>query len=161
VSRRRKWWKQSTRQRRLVTEEIAYLIVEGPLVISEEAKRLFWELWRRSRDSAWPTHEQYAQLLQVSRWTVQRMVQELEDAGMAHFERPYAAGKPSVYKLFPPSLWQYRDGWQYLGEYDGWLDPATGERVQWPLNLLTLPRTTTGGSQRTAISEADGSSTSG
>src|SRR5215468_4334365 len=109
---RRKWWKHSPQQRRLMTEEIAYLLAEGPLVISAEARRFAWELWRKSygASSSWPTHDQYGQLFEASRWTVQRWVQELEGANMVTFHRPHNGTKSSVYKLHPPSKWRYRDG---------------------------------------------------
>jgi hypothetical protein len=140
--RRRKWWKQSTYQRRLLNEEIAYLIAEGPLAVSDSARRFVWELWRQSRDSKWPTQAQYADRFRVSLDTIQRWVKELQDAEMIEFHRPYQKGKPSVYKLHPPNQWVYQDGWQYRGAYEGWVDQA-GAPVAWPIRVSSSPNLST------------------
>ena len=76
---------RSPHLRRQVPDEIAYLLTEGPLVVSANARLLAWHLWRKSTSGSarWPTHDQLAQHFEKAhRHTIGGWVKELEAAGM-------------------------------------------------------------------------------
>jgi hypothetical protein len=130
-SRSKAWWNGV--HYRALTVEISYLLAEAPLDISDGARRLARLLWRLRRRTAAPTHHQLAQYFEVDERTIGRWVNELEDAHMLIYRRPYNIpdGKggwkgprkaQGSYKRLPPSQWTYKNDWRYLGANGGWCD---------------------------------------
>jgi hypothetical protein len=144
------WWK--TPHRRLLSPEIMYLILQGPLTIRLDERLFLLELWRKHKSSPkrWPTQYQWSQFFRVHVDTVNRWVQHLEDAQMVRFARPYnipdgRGGWKSerkdqgTYTLLPPTAWEYRNGWLYLGEHRGWVT-KDGRRVSFPPDVYSFPK---------------------
>jgi len=143
------WWR--TKNRRLLSNEIMYLITQGPLVIRPGERLFALELWRKNvwSPKRWPTQYQWAQFFGVNISTIKRWVQDLEDARMVKFTRPYNIpdGKggwkgrrkeQGIYTLLPPTAWLYKDGWIYRGLRDGWVT-AEGEIVTFPPDVFSFP----------------------
>lgn len=75
--RRPPWWR--TKHRRLLSPEIMYLLMQGPLTIRPEERMFALELWRKNVWSPrrWPTQHQWAQFFEVRVRTIERWVKHL------------------------------------------------------------------------------------
>ena len=71
------WWR--TAHRRQVSDEIMYLLTQGPLVIKPDERLFALELWRKhqSQPRRWPTQHQWAAFFGVDLQTVVRWVRHL------------------------------------------------------------------------------------
>jgi hypothetical protein len=138
--------------RRRVKEEIASLIMFGPLDITAEERRFYGELWAKHTTVPhryWPTQYQWAQFFGVSEWTVARWVQHLGKKNMLRFERPRnirdgnggwkGPRKHPVIKLVRPESWIYKNGWVYLGARQGFITPD-GKIVRFPPDVFSFPK---------------------